>query len=83
MKPRVMAAFYVVWTLMCLLAFATSTVLGFVLVCLGVLVRLLELMLQAMHRILAEQKALKTELRLFRISLPDLTNQHTSDNAKP
>jgi hypothetical protein len=83
MKPRALPVFYVVWTLMCLLAFATSTVLGFVLVCLGVLVRLLELVLQAMHRILAEQKALKTELRLFRISLPDPTNQRPSDNAKP
>jgi hypothetical protein len=83
MKPRAMAVFYIVWTLMCLLAFATSTVLGFVLACLGVLVRLLELVLQAMNRILTEQKALKTELRLFRISLPDSTLERHSDNTKP
>jgi hypothetical protein len=71
MKSRSMAVFYALWVVMCLLSFITSTALGFVIVCLGVMIRLLELNLESARRILGEQRALKTELRAFRISLPD------------
>ena len=71
MKSRALGFFYAALLVMCLLSFITSAALGFVIVCLGVIIRLLELNLENAKRILAEQRALKTELRIFRLSLPD------------
>ena len=66
MKPRAMWLFYAAWLPMCLLSFITSTVLGFIVVCLGVIVRLLELNLISRRQNLSELQRTTTELRAGR-----------------
>ena len=66
MKPRAMWLFYALWLPMCLLSFITSTVLGFIVVCLGVIVRLLELNLISRRQNLSELQRTTIELRAVR-----------------
>ncbi len=66
MKPRWMWLFYVVWVVMCLLSSITSTVLGFVVVCLGMIIRLLELNLTARQNLIAEVRKLGRDIRIER-----------------
>ena len=66
MKPRAMWLFYAAWLPMCLVSFITSTVLGFIVVCLGVIVRLLELNLISRRQNLSELQRTTRELRAVR-----------------
>ena len=49
--------FYAFWLAVCLLSFITSTLLGFVTIALGVLIRLSELNLHAQREVLLELRA--------------------------
>lgn len=70
-RARGMTIFYVTWALACLLGFLTSVLLGFVALCMGVMVRLLEANLAAQREALAEQRALRRELLAHRARTPD------------
>ena len=59
-----MPVFYLVWAVVCLLAFITSSLLGCITIALGVMVRLLELNNQLLTKLLEEQRAQRRETRL-------------------
>ena len=59
-----MLAFYLAWTIICLLAFITSSLLGCITIALAVMVRLLELNNRLLTKLLEEQRAQRREARL-------------------
>ena len=63
MKPRAIWLFYAVWMVVCLLSFATSTLLGFIAIGLGIALRLLEQAVGLLRDVLIEQRLLRLELR--------------------
>lgn len=63
MKPRAVWLFYAIWIVVCLLSFATSTLLGFITIGLGIALRLLEQAIGLLRDLLTEQRLLRLELR--------------------
>ena len=59
-----MPVFYFAWTIICLLAFITSSLLGCITIALGVMVRLLEVNNRLLTKLLEEQRAQRREARL-------------------
>ncbi len=71
MKPRAMWVFYLVWIAVCLLSFATSTLLGFITVALGIALRLLEIAVTLLRDLLHETRQTRLELRAARLTPRD------------
>jgi hypothetical protein len=72
-KPRAMWIFYTytVWIAVCLLSFATSTLLGFITVALGIALRLLETAVAILRELLVETRQTRLELRAQRLTPRD------------
>jgi hypothetical protein len=70
MKPRGIWFFYAVWLVVCLLSFASSTLLGCITVAIGVIIRLLEIGLNLLREIRFELRTARLELRAQRLNLP-------------
>ena len=68
MKPRAIWFFYAIWMVVCLLSFATSTLLGFITIGLGIALRLLEQAVGLLHDLLTEQRLMRLELRTQRLA---------------
>jgi hypothetical protein len=71
MKPRAIWLFYAIWVVVCLLSFATSTLLGFITIGLGITLRLLEQAVGLLRDLLIEQRLMRLELRTQRLSPRD------------
>ncbi len=71
MKPRAMWVFYLIWIAVCLLSFATSTLLGFITVALGIGLRLLEIAVTILRDLLHETRQTRLELRAARLTPRD------------
>jgi hypothetical protein len=71
MKPRAVWLFYAIWVVVCLLSFATSTLLGFITIGLGITLRLLEQAVGLLRDLLIEQRLLRLELRTQRSASRD------------
>ena len=67
MKLRGMYLFYATWIPMCLFSFITSTFLGYVMICLGIMIALLEIINERLRQVLAEQRHLRLELQHLRL----------------
>ena len=75
MKPRAIWLFYAVWMVVCLLSFATSTLLGFIAIGLGIALRLLEQAVGLLRDLLVEQRLMRLEFRTQRsVSRDDREN---------
>jgi hypothetical protein len=70
MKTRGMWFFYAVWLVVCLLSFASSTLLGCITIAIGVMIRLLETGLNLLREIRNELRTTRLELRAQRLNLP-------------
>ena len=68
MKPRAIWFFYAIWMVVCLLSFATSTLLGFITIGLGIALRLLEQAVGLLQDLLTEQRLIRLELRTQRLA---------------
>ena len=68
MKPRAIWFFYAIWMVVCLLSFATSTLLGFIIIGLGIALRLLEQAVGLLQDLLTEQRLIRLELRTQRLA---------------
>ena len=68
MKPRAIWFFYAIWMVVCLLSFATSTLLGFITIGLGIALRLLEQAVELLQDLLTEQRLIRLELRTQRLA---------------
>jgi hypothetical protein len=71
MKPRAIWFFYAVWMVVCLLSFATSILLGFITIGLGIALRLLEQVVGLLRDLLIEQRLMRLELRTQRLNPRD------------
>jgi hypothetical protein len=71
MKPRAIWLFYAIWIVVCLLSFATSTLLGFITIGLGITLRLLEQAIGLLSALLTEQRLTRLELRSQRSASRD------------
>ena len=71
MKPRAIWFFYAIWIVVCLLSFATSTLLGFITIGLGIALRLLEQAVGLLREMLIEQRLMRLEFRSQRLSPRD------------
>jgi hypothetical protein len=71
MKPRAIWLFYAIWMVVCLLSFATSTLLGFITIGLGIALRLLEQAVGLLRDLLTEQRLMRLEFRSQRLSPRD------------
>jgi hypothetical protein len=71
MKPRAIWLFYAIWVVVCLLSFATSTLLGFITIGLGIALRLLEQAVGLLRELLIEQRLMRLEFRNQRLSPRD------------
>jgi hypothetical protein len=71
MKPRAIWLFYAIWVVVCLLSFATSTLLGFITIGLGITLRLLEQAVGLLRDLLIEQRLMRLELRTQRLAPSD------------
>jgi peptidoglycan/LPS O-acetylase OafA/YrhL len=67
-KHRGLWFFYLLWGAVCLLSFATSTLLGFITIAIGVALRLLELAIGLLRELLIEFRNLRLELRAERLA---------------
>ncbi len=67
MKLRGMHLFYAVWIPMCLFSFITSTLLGFITICLGIMIALLEIIVERLRQVLAEQRNIRLEFQHLRL----------------
>jgi hypothetical protein len=70
MKTQSMWFFYAVWLVVCLLSFASSTLLGCLTIAIGVMIRLLEMGLNLLREIRFEIRTTRLELRAQRLNLP-------------
>jgi hypothetical protein len=70
MKAQSMWFFYAVWVVVCLLSFASSTLLGCITIAIGVMIRLLEIGLNLLREIRNELRINRLELRAQRLKLP-------------
>jgi hypothetical protein len=70
MKPRGMRFFYAIWLVVCLLSFASSTLLGCITIAIGMMIRLLEMGLNLLREIRNELRTTRLELRAQRLNLP-------------
>ena len=68
MKPRAIWFFYAIWMVVCLLSFATSSLLGFITIGLGIALRLLEQAVGLLQDLLTEQRLMRLELRTQRLA---------------
>jgi hypothetical protein len=68
MKPRAIWLFYAIWVVVCLLSFATSTLLGFITIGLGIALRSLEQAVGLLRDLLIEQRLMRLELRTQRLN---------------
>ena len=66
-----MWVFYLIWVAVCLLSFATSTLLGFVTVAFGIALRLLEIAVTLLRDLLHETRHTRLELRAARLTPRD------------
>ena len=66
MKPRAIWLFYMIWVVVCILSFATSTLLGFITIGLGIALRFLEQAVGLLRDLLLEHRLLRLELRAQR-----------------
>ena len=66
-----MWVFYLIWIAVCLLSFATSTLLGFITVALGIALRLLEIAVTLLRDLLHETRQTRLELRAARLTPRD------------
>ena len=66
-----MWVFYLIWIAVCLLSFATSTLLGFITVALGIALRLLEIDVTLLRDLLFETRQTRLELRAARLTPRD------------
>jgi hypothetical protein len=71
MKPQAIWLFYAIWVVVCLLSFATSTLLGFITIGLGIALRLLEQAVGLLRELLIEQRLMRLEFRNQRLSPRD------------
>ena len=71
MRSRGLGFFYAALIVMCLLSFITSAALGFVIVCLGVMIRLLEIAVVLLRDLLNETRQTRLELRAARLTPRD------------
>jgi hypothetical protein len=71
MKPRAIWLFYAIWMVVCLLSFATSTLLGFITIGLGIALRLLEQAVGLLHSLVIEQRSMRLDLRTQRLNARD------------
>jgi hypothetical protein len=71
MKPRAIWFFFAIWIVVCLLSFATSTLLGFITIGLGFALRLLEQAVGLLRDLLIEQRLMRLELRTQRLNARD------------
>jgi hypothetical protein len=71
MKPRAIWLFYATWIVVCLLSFATSTLLGFITIGLGIALRLLEQAVGLLRDLLIEQRLIRLEFRSHRLNPRD------------
>ena len=71
MRSRALGLFYVALIAIGGLSFLTSTALGFVLVCLGVMIRLLEIAITLLRDLLSETRHTRLELRAARLTPRD------------
>ena len=71
MRSRALGLFYVALIVMGALSFLTSTALGFVIVCLGVMIRLLEIAVVLLRDLLNETRQTRLELRAARLTPRD------------
>jgi hypothetical protein len=70
MKPQSMWFFYAVWVVVCLLSFASSTLLGCITIAIGVMIRLLEIGLNLLREIRNELRMTRLERSAQRLNLP-------------
>jgi hypothetical protein len=70
MKTQNMWFFYAVWLAVCLLSFASSTLLGCITIAIGVMIRLIEMGLNLLREIRNELRINRLELRAQRLNLP-------------
>ncbi len=74
MKLRVAWLLYALWAVVCLLSFATSTLLGFITVAIGIALRLLEITVSLLRDLLLETRRTRLELQAQRLQPCDDSN---------